>query len=251
MPSTAKSSPSSRSISRAAHDVGPSSTACTRWRAPSATRWSPCPRVSGRTSPAGCPNAPRRRSRRPCRGSTPEGRPPFRTPSDRRQRRRRNAVTTLGALAVAAAAVAVVLGIGLVRADNRVSGLQAAAAAHHGSPVAAALRTPGHRLVDARHDVAYAAGAVRGRARRAGLPGLVEPPSAAAATRRTSCGGSWDSQAISLGLLGGAPRQAAFTMAGANRPSRLSITAEPAGRFGHPHRPDRGHGDCLTPAGSC
>ena len=35
--------------------------------------------------------------------------------------------------------------------------------------------------------------------------------------------------AISLGLLGSSPHQAVFTMAGTNRPSRLSITAEPAG----------------------
>ena len=34
---------------------------------------------------------------------------------------------------------------------------------------------------------------------------------------------------ISLGLLGGAPRQAAFTMAGSTRPAHLSITAEPSG----------------------
>jgi anti-sigma-K factor RskA len=34
---------------------------------------------------------------------------------------------------------------------------------------------------------------------------------------------------ISLGLLGDSPRQAAFTMAGATRPSQLSITAEPSG----------------------
>ena len=36
-------------------------------------------------------------------------------------------------------------------------------------------------------------------------------------------------QPISLGLLGGSPGQAAFTMAGSTRPSHLSITAEPAG----------------------
>ena len=51
---------------------------------------------------------------------SPESRSPFRPPPDRRQRRRRTTVATLGALAVAAAAVAVVLGIGLVRADNKV-----------------------------------------------------------------------------------------------------------------------------------
>jgi anti-sigma-K factor RskA len=36
-------------------------------------------------------------------------------------------------------------------------------------------------------------------------------------------------QPISLGLLGGSPSRAAFTMAGSTRPSHLSITAEPAG----------------------
>ena len=36
-------------------------------------------------------------------------------------------------------------------------------------------------------------------------------------------------QPISLGLLGATPHQAAFTMAGSTRPSRLAITAEPAG----------------------
>ena len=121
---------------------------------------------------------------------TPEGRSPFRPPPDRRQRRRRSAVTTLGALAVAAAAVAVVLGIGLVRADNRVSGLQAAASAHQGSPVAAALHTPGHRLVelDTPSHAQLAQFVVvpdgRGYLVSSQLPGC-EP------TRPTSCGGSW------------------------------------------------------------
>ncbi len=51
-------------------------------------------------------------------------------------------VGTVGAIAVAAASVAVVLGIGLVRADDKVSTLQAASPA-----VTAALRAPGHQLV--------------------------------------------------------------------------------------------------------
>jgi anti-sigma-K factor RskA len=38
-----------------------------------------------------------------------------------------------------------------------------------------------------------------------------------------------DSRPVSLGLLGAAPSQTVFTMAGAKRPSRLSITAEPPG----------------------
>ena len=43
-------------------------------------------------------------------------------------------VTTVGAIAVAAASVAVVLGIGLVRADNKVSNLQSAQAAPPAAP---------------------------------------------------------------------------------------------------------------------
>ena len=36
-------------------------------------------------------------------------------------------------------------------------------------------------------------------------------------------------QPVSIGLLGGSPDHAAFTMAGSTNPSHLSITAEPAG----------------------
>jgi anti-sigma factor RsiW len=71
-----------------------------------------------------------------------EPRSSFRAPAAGPTRRRRVMVGTIGAIAVAAASVAVVLGIGLVRADNKVSNLQAASPA-----VTAALRTPGHHLV--------------------------------------------------------------------------------------------------------
>ncbi len=158
---------------------------------------------------------------------SPEGRSPFRPPPDRRPRRRRTAVAALGALAIAAAAVAVVLGIGLVRADNRVSGLQAAVA-HQGSPVAAALRTPGHRLValDTPSHGQLAQFVVvpdgRGYLVSSKLPRL-------RADRTYQLWGIVGSRPVSLGLLGDAPSQAVFTMAGANRPSRLSITVEPSG----------------------
>jgi len=159
---------------------------------------------------------------------SPEGRSSFRPPPDRRQRRRSGVVATVGALAVTAAAVAVVLGIGLVRADNRVSGLQSAAAAHQGSTVAAALQTPGHRLIalDTAAHVQLARFVVvpdgRGYLVSSKLPRL-------RADQTYQLWGIVDSRAVSLGLLGGAPNQAVFTMAGANRPSRLSITAEPSG----------------------
>ena len=181
---------------------------------------------------------------------TPEARSPFRPPPDGRQRRRRNAVATLGALAVAAAAVSIVLGIGLVRADNKVSGLQAAVAAHQASTVTAALRTPGHRLVelDTTSHAQLAQFVVvpdgRGYLISSNLPRLT-------GNQTYQLWGIVDTRPVSLGLLGGAPSQAVFTMAGAKRPSRLSITAEPSGGSVIPTGSDPRHGNCLTPAGSC
>lgn len=156
-----------------------------------------------------------------------EGRSSFRPPpTDGRNSRRRNVVATLGAIAVAAAAVAIVLGIGLVRADNRVSGLQAAAG--QTSTVSAALRAPGHKLVDldttSHTQLAQFVVLPDGRGY---MVSSTMPPLSAKETYQLW--GIVGSEPISLGTLGDAPRQAAFTMAGSKRPSRLSITAEPSG----------------------
>ena len=149
----------------------------------------------------------------------------FRTPDDdRRRRRSRNVTAVIGALAVVAAAVAVVLGISLAHADNRVSSLQSAAP----PSVSAYLMAPGHQLVDldsATH--AQLAQFVvlpdgRGYLVSSKLPAL-------GATQTYQLWGIVGSQPVSLGLLGDSPRQAAFTMAGSTRPSRLAITAEPSG----------------------
>jgi anti-sigma factor RsiW len=142
-------------------------------------------------------------------------------------RRRRAVVTTLAAAAVAAAAVAVVLGIGLVRANDRVSNLQAQVA-RPPATVAQALATPGHKVVDLDGTSGVAVARVvvvpdgRGYLVSSSLPSL-------ARGQTYQLWGIVGSQAISLGLLGTSPLQATFTMAGANRPSRLAITAEPAG----------------------
>lgn len=156
----------------------------------------------------------------------PTGSSPFRTASAH-PRRRRAVVTTLAAAAVAAAAVAVVLGIGLVRANHNVTNLQAQVA--RPSPtVAHALATPGRRLVDltstSGRTVARAVVVPDGHGYviSSSLPSLEKG-------QTYQLWGMVGSQAISLGLLGQSPQQAAFTMAGGNRPSRLSITAEPAG----------------------
>jgi anti-sigma-K factor RskA len=158
---------------------------------------------------------------------TPEVSSPFRAPAKAPERRRRAMVATIGAIAVGAAAVAAVLGIGLVRADNKVTNLQSAQSATS-SAVAAALGAPGHRVVtldSSTHD---------GQAKAVVLPSgqgyLISstlPPLDKGRTYQL-----WaieGNQPVSLGLLGGSPGQAAFTMAGSTHPSHLSITAEPAG----------------------
>ncbi len=155
---------------------------------------------------------------------TSEARSPFRASADGRARRHRTMVATVGAVAVAAAAAAAVLGIGLVRADDKVSNLQATPSA-----VSAALRTPGHRLVE-----------LDSSSSQAELAQVVVVPSGQGylvSSKLPTLGDDrtyqlWaieGNQAISLGLLGGSPRRAAFTMAGSTRPSHLSITAEPKG----------------------
>jgi anti-sigma factor RsiW len=151
---------------------------------------------------------------------------PFRAPSGGHRRRPRS-VVTLVATAVAAAAVAAVLGIGLVRADNRASDLQAQVS-HQPSTVSGALQAPGRRLVylsSSSHQVLAEFVVVpdgRGYLVTSSLPSL-------GPAQTYQLWGITRGVAISLGLLGSSPHQSVFTMAGTKRPSRLSITAEPAG----------------------
>jgi anti-sigma-K factor RskA len=153
-----------------------------------------------------------------------EGRAPFRAPAAGPTRRRRVMVSTIGAIAVAAASVAVVLGIGLVRADNKVSNLQATSPA-----VTAALRAPGHHLVELEsssskneHAQVVVLPSGQGYLVSSTLPALDKG-------RTYQLWAIEGKQPISLGLLGASPVHAAFSMAGSTRPSHLSITAEPAG----------------------
>jgi anti-sigma-K factor RskA len=155
-----------------------------------------------------------------------EERSPFRAPAPGR-RQRRGVVATVVGFAVAAAAVAAVLGIGLVRADDKVDNLQSSAA-HPPSAATLALRAPGHRMVA----LASSTGVTladfvvlpdgRGYLVTSTLPSL-------GAGHTYQLWGTVGSKPISLGLLGPVPRQATFTMAGSVQPTRLSITAEPAG----------------------
>ena len=203
--------------------VAPSSTACARSRRPWATRWSRCPKdvvpdrppaarpprgrgaaanaTAGAGGPHTVPGARRRHDtlapghgrhrRRHCRGRRLRG---------GRARHRSGA------------------------ADDKVSTLQAASPA-----VTAALRAPGHQLV-----VLDSSATKTEQAKVVVLPSgqgyLVS--SAMPSLEKGQTYQLWaieGNQPVSLGLLGAAPGQAAFTMAGAKRPTRLSITAEPAG----------------------
>jgi hypothetical protein len=154
---------------------------------------------------------------------------PFRAPSSPRRTRGRATVATIATLAVAAAAAAVVLGIGLVQANHKVSNLQQAASHQAGATVTAALQTPGHQVVDLDSSRTHRQLAEfvlipdgRGFLVSSHLPKL----------RSGSTYQLWGivgNQAISLGLLGEEPKEAGFTMAGTVQPMQLSITAEPAG----------------------
>jgi anti-sigma-K factor RskA len=166
---------------------------------------------------------------------TSESRSTFRAPDSGRRRPSRALVTTVGAIAVAAAAVAVVLGIGLVRADNTNSNLRSGQAGPS-STVAAALHTPGHRLItlDSGSHAALAQVVVvptgQGYLVSSELPSLGDG-------RTYQLWAVEGTRPISLGLLGASPRRAAFTMAGSTPPSHLAITAEPAGGSVSPTAP--------------
>jgi anti-sigma factor RsiW len=154
---------------------------------------------------------------------------PFRAPTPATRRTAsRGVIATVGAFAVAAAAVAVVLGIGLVQADHKVSHLQQAAGHQAGAAVAAALELPGHQVIDLESAtnrrlaefVVVPDG--RGFLVSSHLPRLTSG-------HTYQLWGIVGTQPISLGLLGASPHQATFTMAGSVQPMQLSITAEPAG----------------------
>ena len=200
-----------------------------RWRAPWATRSRSHPRVCGRASSAGC-RAPRRHRAGPTDASVePPGAVALSRPSAApRSKRSRGAVATIGAFAVAAAAVAVVLGIGLVQADHKVSNLQGAASHQVGAAVAAALQSPVTRWSMELDHHPSPAGRVRGGARRAGLPGLVRPAQAPLGQHVPALGDRRQPGNLA-GAAGRRPKEATFTMAGSVQPRQLSITAEPAG----------------------
>ena len=157
---------------------------------------------------------------------------PFRVPADPtptpRRKASRGVIATVGAFAVAAAAVAVVLGIGLVQANHKVSHLQQVAGHQAGAAAEAALELPGHQVIDLKSATKRQLAEFvvvpdgRGFLVSSHLPKL-------RSGHTYQLWGIVGTQPISLGLLGASPHQATFTMAGSVQPMQLSITAEPAG----------------------
>ena len=177
-----------------------------------------------------------------------EERSPFRAPAPGR-RQRRGVVATVVGFAVAAAAVAAVLGIGLVRADDKVDNLQSSAA-HPPSAATLALRAPGHRMVA----LASSTGVTladfvvlpdgRGYLVTSTLPSLGAGQHLPAVGHR----------GLQAHLARPArPRPTAGHLhhggLGAADPSQHHRRARR--RHGRPDRGHRGDGDCLTPAVSC
>jgi hypothetical protein len=143
-------------------------------------------------------------------------------PRSRTGRRYLMVVTSVAAAAVAATAV---LGLNLARTSDQNDRLQAQLGTNNSS-IVAALETPGHTLVNLR------------AANRAKVAQIVLLPSGRGylvssslpklkADQTYQLWGVFGGQATSLGLLGSAPNQAAFTVAGGAVPSQLGVTVEP------------------------
>lgn len=153
-----------------------------------------------------------------------DGRPIGRASRSRAGRRYLIVVTSVAAAAAAAASV---LGVNLAQTSDQNSRLQAQIGTS-GSSVVAALETPGHTLLNLRganhrqlaQFVLLPSG--RGYLVSSSLPKLT-------ADHTYQLWGIMGGQAISLGLLGPAPDQAAFTVSGSVVPIRLGVTVEPLG----------------------
>jgi anti-sigma-K factor RskA len=146
--------------------------------------------------------------------------------------RRRRRLSTRGGFALvgcvvgAAAAAAAILGFGLIRSNDEVSRLQAAPASQPSS-VVAALEAPGHKVVDlgdggTRTVAQFVLANGRGYLVSSALPALKD-------SQTYQLWGVVNGQPISLGLLGEAPSNSVFTVAGPEAPSQLRITVEPSG----------------------
>jgi hypothetical protein len=224
MRSTATSSPSSRSISRPARAVAPSSTACATSRQPWATRWNPCQRDCGPRSPCACPSARRTRSRRRCRASRRRaahrsGRPP---------KAPRGGIASWSAPSAPS--------------PSPLRPWQSCSASVSCAPTTRS-RTSRPHLEDRE-------GAGRRPALGTGLPGLVDAPVPRQGPDVPAVGDRGEPAHLPrpVGRFAGTRR----LHHGRIHPSLApQYHGRAGGRVRLPHRRDHRHGDCLTPGRSC
>jgi anti-sigma-K factor RskA len=140
------------------------------------------------------------------------------------------------AVAVAAVAVIAVLGVDLARSNGRVHQLTSAISRQgDAGSIAAALDTPGHRLVTLKTPQGVEAAQFvllpdgRGYLVSSRVPGLP-------ADETYQLWAMISGQPISIGLLGNQPSRGAFTVARSASPSELELTIEPAGGVATPDR---------------
>jgi anti-sigma-K factor RskA len=157
------------------------------------------------------------------------------TPTSRRGRSSRVRRSLAPALAVAAVVVGV-LAFQLVNADSRNSNLQSALQASNSSQVAAALKTPGHKLITL--DSATQNALAKFVLLPDGRGFLVDDHMPALGSTETyQLWGVIDGKAISIGLMGRTPHRVTFTVAGPPSLSELAVTVEPSGGTSTPTTP--------------
>jgi anti-sigma-K factor RskA len=157
------------------------------------------------------------------------------TATSRRRRSSQLRRSLAPALAVAAVVVAV-LAFQLVNANSRNSNLQSALEASSSSQVAAALNTPGHKLIVL--DSATKNSLAKFVLLPDGRGYLVDDHMPSLASNETyQLWGVIQGKAISIGLMGRTPHRVTFTVAGPPSLSELAVTVEPAGGTSTPTTP--------------
>jgi anti-sigma-K factor RskA len=153
--------------------------------------------------------------------------------------RRSRASQVRRSLAIPLAVAAVVVGVlafQLVNANNRNSNLQSALEASSSSQVAAALKTPGHKLITL--DSVTQNGLAKFVLLPDGRGYLVDDHMAPLASSETyQLWGVIQGKAISIGLMGRTPHRVTFTVVGPPSLSELAVTVEPSGGTSTPTTP--------------
>lgn len=159
-----------------------------------------------------------------------------RSVQSRRAASTRRARTLVGSFSALAAAVIVVLAFSLASANSHVSRLNGALSRGANNVVAAALSTPGHKLVNLKSSAQVELAQFvllpdgRGYLVKSNMPAL-------SSDETYQLWGVINGTPISIGLMGDSPNEVGFTVSGDATPSSLDVTVEPAGGTQTPTSP--------------